>query len=162
LSNMQPNLIKLLELVDKVFQTRNDPTQIGFSEEDMAKMNALHPECLQEAADTNGPYAWVAVIPTSLELMHEFLREAITERQLFERTTTETPMEAIYLCSAIVLPEYRRTRVAYNLSLDAILSMRKQWPVAATFVWPFSEEGEHLARKIARSAELELYVRAHN
>ena len=159
---MQPNLIKLLELVDLVFQTRNDPTQIGFSEEDMAKMNALHPECLQEAADANGPYAWVAVIPTSLELMHEFLREAITERQLFERTTTDTPMEALYLCSAIVLPEYRRTGVAYNLSLDAIRKMLVQWPIEAVFVWPFSIEGEHLAKKISQAAELKLHVRAHN
>ncbi|MFM9006900.1 MAG: hypothetical protein ACKOSR_15600, partial [Flavobacteriales bacterium] len=93
---MKPNLPRLLKLVDEVFQTRNDPTQIGFSEDDMVKMNMLHSACLQEAENEDGPIAWVAAIPTSLVLMHEFLQETITERELFDSTSEQTPKEAIY------------------------------------------------------------------
>lgn len=159
---MKPNLLKLLELVDHVFQTRNDPSQIGFTESDMAKMNNLHVECLQEAENEDGPIAWVAVIPTSLDLMNEFIIKTITERELFDRTTMETPKEAVYLCSAIVLPDFRRKGIALQLSLEAIHAMQQHWSLSAVFVWPFSDEGKVLAHKIADECGLTLYTRSHN
>ncbi len=159
---MQPNLIKLLDLVDRIFQTRNDPTQIGFSDQDMAKMSRLHTACLQEAENEEGPIAWVAVIPTSQSLMHEFIDKAISERELFDLTTPETPKQVVYLCSAIVLPEFRASGVAMKLSLNAIHAMQQQWKISAAFVWPFSNDGEMLARSIARRCEFELFIRPHN
>lgn len=156
---MQPNLKRLLGLVDEVFETRNDPSQIAFSETDMEKMESLHPECLQEAANAEGPIAWVAIIPTSIELMNRFIQTEITERQLFESTTNETPKEAVYLCSAIVLPESRRAGVAFDLSVKAIKAMQADNRIAAAFVWPFSVEGESLAHKIADECGIPMHFR---
>ena len=156
---MQPNLIRLLELVDDVFETRNDPSQIGFSDDDMAKMGELHEACLQEASNTDGPIAWVSVIPTSIELMTRFISEEITERELFDLTTLKTPQESVYLCSAIVLPEFRRSGVAFNLSVSAIRAMQTDNNITHVFVWPFTNEGESLALKIAHACGIPLVLR---
>ncbi len=158
-ATMQPNLIRLLELVDAVFETRNDPSQIGFSDEDMAKMGELHEACLQEASNTDGPIAWVSVIPTSNELMTLFVNEKITERELFDLTTVQTPQEAVYLCSAIVLPEFRHSGVAFNLSVSAIRAMQMDNNITHVFVWPFTNEGESLASKIAHACGIPLELR---
>jgi len=162
LNGMQPNLKRMLELVDAVFETRNDPSQIGFSEEDMAKMNTLHPECLQESCNEAGPIAWISIIPTSRALMNQFTEASISERELFDRTSESTPKEAVYLCSAIVLPEHRRQGVAFNLSVAAIQAMQKDFSITDAFVWPFSDDGQSLAIAIARACELELKIRADN
>ena len=157
---MQPNLKRLLELVDDVFETRNDPTQIAFSEADMEKMESLYSGCLQEAANADGPISWVAVIPTSLELMNLFVQGELTERQLFEATEATTPKQAVYLCSAIVLPEFRRSGIAFDLSVNSIRTIQEDRPIEAAFVWSFTEEGESLARKVASTCSLPLFVRA--
>lgn len=157
---MQPNLKRLLELVDDVFETRNDPTQIAFSEAEMEKMESLHSGCLQESANTDGPISWVSVIPTSLELMNLFVQGALTERQLFEATEETTPKQAVYLCSAIVLPEFRRSGIAFDLSVNSIRSIQGDQKIEAAFVWPFTDEGEALAQKVASSCGLSLFVRA--
>ena len=157
---MQPNLKRLLELVDDVFATRNDPTQIAFTEADMKKMESLHDGCLQEAANEDGPISWVAVIPTSLELMHRFIRGEVTERQLFDATEESTPQQAVYLCSAIVLPEHRRSGIAFDLSVRSIRNIQEDRHIEAAFVWPFSDEGENLAQKVASFCSLPLFVRA--
>jgi hypothetical protein len=157
---MQINLKRLLTLVDEVFETRNDPTQIGFSEDDMIKMESLNEACLQEASNDEGPIAWVSVIPTSLVLMNQFTLGHITERQLFDATNSQTPPESVYLCSAIVLPEFRRTGVAIDLSVQAIQAMQRDNPIVAAFVWPFSDEGEALATKIAAKCSIPLHLRA--
>jgi hypothetical protein len=156
---MQPNLKRLLEHVDHVFATRNDPSQIAFTEADMEKMESLHYGCLQEAANEDGPISWVAVIPTSLELMHQFIRGELSERQLFNATEESTPQQAVYLCSAIVLPEYRRSGIAFDLSVRSIRTIQEDRPIEAAFVWPFTEEGESLARKVASTCSLPLFVR---
>jgi hypothetical protein len=157
---MQPNLIRLLNLVDEVFKNRNDSTQIAFSEEDMEKMQSLHAACLQEAANTDGPISWVSVFPTSLELMNQFVIGEINERELFDSTNEHTLQQAIYLCSAIVLPEFRRADIAFDLSVKAIHAMQQDGQIEAAFVWPFSHEGEALAQKVASSCGLPLTLKA--
>jgi len=67
--------------------------------------------------------------------------------------------EAIYLCSALVLDEYRRKGITKQLALDAIEHIRKDHPLKAAFVWAFSPEGDLAAETIARLAKLPLYKR---
>ncbi len=88
--------------------------------------------------------------------MEQFLLNAINEQQLLDRTPVNTEYEAIYLCSALVLPEYRNKGIAKKLSIDGISSMQKENPVEFLFVWPFSKEGEILADRIAQATGLEL------
>jgi GNAT superfamily N-acetyltransferase len=88
--------------------------------------------------------------------MNRFLENKISEKELYERTPLNIPYEALYLCSAMVLPEYRRKGIAEKLTLKAIESIRKDQPIKALFVWAFSKEGEALAEKIAARTGLPL------
>ena len=48
--------------------------------------------------------------------------------------------DAIYLCSALVLEEFRRKGIAKQLALKAIEDIRKDYPVKALFVWTFTRK----------------------
>ena len=91
--------------------------------------------------------------------MHQFLSAEITEKELFNLTPLNVPYEAIYLCSALVLDEYRRKGITKQLVLTAIDSIRKNHPLKVAFVWAFSPEGDRAAETIARLAGLPLYKR---
>ena len=58
---MSPNEARMYDLIEDVFNTGNDPTQLGFNESDIEKLIALSPHTLQEASNEDGPYAWVSV-----------------------------------------------------------------------------------------------------
>jgi predicted GNAT family acetyltransferase len=57
------------------------------------------------------------------------------------------------------LEEYRGKGIATKLTTEAIEQIKKEQPIAALFVWPFSEEGKQLAEKIAKLTQLPLYYR---
>ncbi|HWY97716.1 MAG TPA: GNAT family N-acetyltransferase, partial [Bacteroidia bacterium] len=88
--------------------------------------------------------------------MNKFLDCQISEKQLFEQTPLKGPYDAIYLCSAMVLKEYRNKGIAIKLTLDAIENIRKEHPIKALFVWAFSKEGDSLAEKISLKTGLPL------
>jgi len=67
-----------------------------------------------------------------------------------------TTYEALYLCSALVLEEYRRKGIAKKLSLEAIEKIRRGHPLKCLFVWPFSKEGDSGSESISRLASLPL------
>jgi len=154
------NLERMLALADEFFATRNDPTQISVTEQTMEKLAAIHPATLAEEANDRGPIAWVLVLPTSRQLMEEFLSAEITERDLLERTPVGGTYDALYLCSALVLPEYREKGVAKRLALQAIRSIQARHPIGFLFYWAFSGEGEELATTLAKATGLPLFQRA--
>ena len=88
--------------------------------------------------------------------MEDFLAERITEQELYARTPVDAPYEAVYLCSALVLAEYRLRGITRRLVLAALAHMRKDHPVSTLFVWPFSREGRLAAGAIAKAAALPL------
>jgi GNAT superfamily N-acetyltransferase len=59
----------------------------------------------------------------------------------------------------MVLEEYRGKGIAKRLTLEAIDSIRKDYPLKTLFVWPFSKEGELLAEAIAKASSLPLLKR---
>jgi ribosomal protein S18 acetylase RimI-like enzyme len=146
-------------LIEDVFNTDNDPTQLGFNEGDIEKLISLSPHTLQEAANQDGPYAWVSVFPTSLNLMNQFMTGLIDERQLFDCTNEETPKEVVYLCSAIVLPEFRSQGIALKLTAQAIEALKLVYPISAALIWPFSDNGLRLAERAAETCGITLHVR---
>lgn len=146
----------MLQLVDEVFDVRNDPEQLDVNEEVIKHLQELHSATLSEYADENGPAAWILMIPTTKELMEQFLQNAINEQQLLDKTPVNAVYTAVYLCSALVLPEYRNKGIAKKLSIDAINSIKMEHPVEYLFVWPFSKYGELLAERIAQATGLEL------
>jgi len=144
-------------LVTEFFDTRNDPDQISVTPQDRAKLESIHPATLSEYTDGDGPVVWIMLIPTTKAIMDRFITGTITEQQLLNETKPGTVYDTIYLCSASVLPEYRRKGLAKKVTIDAINSIREDHPIIALFYWPFSDDGRKLARSIARETGLPLF-----
>jgi len=153
------NFERLIQLAEKVFAVKNDPSQLDVNPQVIERLHQIHPATVSEYNEGNGPVAWVLIFPTTLGLMHQFLSAEITEKELFNLTPLNVPYEAIYLCSALVLDEYRRKGITKQLVLTAIDSIRKNHPLKAAFVWAFSPEGDRAAETIARLAGLPLCKR---
>jgi hypothetical protein len=153
------NFERLVQLADEVFAVKSDPSQLDVNPEVLERLQKMHPATVSAFDDGNGPVAWVLLIPTTLELMNRFLDCQISEKELFNLTPLNTTYNAIYLCSALVLEEYRRKGITKNLAMSAIEVIRKDHQLKAAFVWAFSPEGDLAAETIARLAELPLYKR---
>jgi GNAT superfamily N-acetyltransferase len=153
------NFERMIQLAEDIFAYKSDPNQLDVDQEVIEKLHRIHPATLSEYDDGDGPVAWVLLIPTTLDLMHKFLEHKISEKELFDLTSEDTVYDALYLCSALVLEEYRRKGLTKQLSLAAIEKIRKDHPLKALFVWAFSKEGDLASEAIARIASLPLYKR---
>ncbi len=153
------NFERMIQLAEEVFDVRNDPNQLSVDEKVIEHLNRIHPSTLSEFNDGNGPVVWILIIPTTLDLMNKFITKSITEQELLDLTPLNTSYEAIYLCSAMVLPEFRNKGIAKRLILEAIESIKKQHPIKTLFVWPFTKEGDSLAKHIAKLSSLHLFKR---
>lgn len=153
------NLERMMKLAEEVFDVRNDPEQLSINPEIMERLKKLHPATISEYNEGEGPIAWVLVIPTTTDLMNQFLMGDINEKELFEMTSPEAQFDSLYLCSALVLEEYRRKGITKQLCSTAIEKIRKDYPLKSLFVWSFSKEGEISAESIAHSVGLPLHKR---
>ncbi len=153
------NFERMIQLTDEVFATKSDANQLDVNEEVLDHLRQIHPATVSEYDDGQGPVAWVLLIPTTTELMNNFLLKEITEKQLYESTPLNTKYEAIYLCSAMVLEEYRRKGIAKKITQQAITKIRQDHPIKSMFVWTFSEEGLQGAKAIANLNSIPLFVR---
>ena len=153
------NFERLVQLADEVFAVKSDPSQIDVNAEVLERLYKLHPATVSAFDDGNGPVAWVLLIPTTLDLMTRFLEKQISEKELFDLTPLEAKYDAVYLCSALVLEEFRRKGIASQLALTAIDNMREIHQLKAVFVWAFTPEGDSAAETIANLAKLPLYKR---
>jgi hypothetical protein len=157
----KPNVQRMMQIIDTVFATRNDPGQIQATPQQLKKLQAIHPATLSEIADENGPVIWVLIIPTTKDLMQDFLASRITEKELLERTKAGNIFDCIYLCSATTLPEYRGKGQTKKICVNAIRAISETHPITTLFVWPFTKEGEVLAEKIAEECHLKLLKMQH-
>ena len=149
----------MLDLVNEFFDTRNDPDQISVDETERELLAAIHPSTLSELANEDGPIVWILVVPTSTETMNRFLAGLISEKQLLFETKPGAKYDAIYLCSASVLPEFRNKGLAKKVTIDAVNAIRKDHPIKALYYWPFSGEGKSLALAVATTTGLSLFDR---
>jgi GNAT superfamily N-acetyltransferase len=153
------NLDRMIRLADEVFAAKNDPAQFAVDEEVMDRLRSIHPRSLNQKENEDGPVAWVLVFPTTHELMQQFLRKDIGEKELLDRTPLHARYDALYLCSALVLPEFRRRGLARTLVLDAARAIMQDHPIDTLFVWSFTAEGNQLAGRIAGELSLPLFER---
>ncbi len=93
----------MIQLAEDVFAVKNDPDQLDVNQDVIERLQKLHPSTVSEYANADGPVAWILLIPTTIDLMNQFLENKIPEKELFELTPENTPYEALYLCSAMVL-----------------------------------------------------------
>lgn len=151
------NFERMMALVEASFDTKNDPNQLDVNEDVINRLFQIHSSALIEKDDSEGPYIWIIMIPTTNELMQLFLENEITEAELFEKTPIGAQYETIYLCSAMTLEEYRNKGITKQLCLEAIENIRRNNSISSLFVWSFSKEGESLAEKIAIKTGLPLF-----
>jgi GNAT superfamily N-acetyltransferase len=149
----------MIRLAEEFFDMKNDPEQISVDGESMAKLKEIHPATMSEEKDENGPIAWILVIPTAHALMEAFIQGEINERELLDRTLPGRAYDALYLCSALVLPEHRGKGLARRLTSRAIGAIRHDHPLRSLFYWSFSAGGDSLAASVARECGLPLYRR---
>ena len=157
---LNENLERMIQLAEEFFGAKHYPEQIQVNDHVMARLKKIHPASITEKSTCNGPVAWMLVLPTSRRLMELFIRKQITERELLRRTHAGKTYDAVYLCSALVLPEYRGKGLAKRLMIQSIKSIQKQHPIQYLFYWSFGVAGEGLADAIARKLHLPLYKRA--
>jgi predicted GNAT family acetyltransferase len=153
------NFERMIQLSDEVFSSRIDPDQLNVNETVMEHLQLIHPDTISEYDDGSGPVCWILCIPTTFELMTQFINQKISERELYELTPLNTKYEAIYLCSALLLEEFRGKGIAQGLALKAIENIKMEHPIKALFLWAFSKEGEKLAEKVSRLSGLPLFKR---
>ncbi len=153
------NLQRMIQLAEEFFGTRNDPTQIAVDDSVREKLHAIHPASMTEETNPEGPIAWVLMFPTTRTLKEQFIAQQITERELLDLTPPGERYQAVYLCSALVLPEFRKQGIATRLVTGALTSMAADHPIESLFYWAFSGAGEQLARTVAGKFQLPLYRR---
>ena len=156
---MSENLKRMIALADSFFDVRHDPEQLQVDQHVLEKLSTIDPNTLSEEIDGDGPVVWILLIPTTSEVMHRFLKNEITENQLFEETEPGQNYDALYLCSALVLEEFRHKGLAKKLSLQAIEEIRKKYPIQYLYVWAFSEEGKQLSKRLSDATGLPLLSR---
>lgn len=122
------NFERLIQLADEVFAVKSDPSQLDVNQEVLERLKKMHPATISEYNEGNGPVAWILLIPTTLDLMNRFLENEISEKELFDLTPMNTAYEAIYLCSALVLEEYRRKGITSNLPWLPLKTFAKNIP----------------------------------
>jgi GNAT superfamily N-acetyltransferase len=153
------NYGRMIRLAEEFFDMKNDPDQISVNEEVRKRLLAIHPATMSEERDANGPVAWMLLIPTTKDVMDRFVAGWINEKQLLEQTAPGQSYDAIYLCSALVLPEYRREGIAHRLAINAIDTIRRDHPIRSLYTWSFSEEGDTLAVTLAEEMKIPLLRR---
>ncbi len=153
------NFERMIQLATEVFDAHNDPAQLDVNENVIEQLHKLHPASVSEFIDGDGPVIWLIVIPTTEKLMNEFIDENISESELLNQTPLNIEYDALYLCSVIVLEEFRRKGLAKKVAFEAIKKIRADHPIKNIFTWNFSEEGSLLAESISKHEELPLLKR---
>ena len=153
------NFERMIQLADDVFATKSDPNQLDVNQEVIEQLQLLHPNTVSEEVNEDGPIAWVLVIPTTLNLMDQFILGSISENELLSLTPADATFNVIYLCSALVLDEFRRTGITQKLTLAAIAGIKQNHPITHLLVWPFTPEGDLTAAHIAKVTGLNLMKR---
>jgi hypothetical protein len=151
------NYERMIQLSDEVFSSRTDPDQLNVDEKVMKHLQLIHPDTISEYEEGNGPICWILCIPTTLDLMNQFIDQKISERELYELTPLNAKYEAIYLCSALLLEEFRGKGIALNIAIQALERIKIDHAIKALFFWAFSKEGEKLAEKVSGLMGLPLY-----
>ena len=153
------NFDRMVELAEEYFGAKSDPEQLAVNQDIIIRLKDLHPMAVTERSTENGPVAWILVIPTTRLLMRQFVSGSAGERQLFEKTIPGGKFECLYLCSALVLPEFRGKGLALAATMEAVTGIRRDHPLTSLCVWEFSPEGRRLAETVARMSCLPMYIR---
>jgi hypothetical protein len=156
---MSKNLERMIALANESFLVHNDPHVLDVDEQVIEELKQIDPSTLSEYIEGDGPVSWVLLIPTTIPLMEQFIAGEIGEGELVNNTPKGIQYDALYLCSALTLPEFRNKGFTKKMALDAMEEIRNRHPIQTLFVWNFSKEGAGLSEAIALSQKLPIVER---
>jgi len=99
------------------------------------------------------------VIPSNKKLMIDFLTNKINETQLIKSNLKNVNLlnfQTLYLCAAIILPEYRNQGYAKKGVLKSINYYKKSNKNIVLFSWSYSKSGNQLLQAISNTVKLPL------
>ncbi|MBN2517506.1 MAG: hypothetical protein JXB14_01535 [Candidatus Altiarchaeota archaeon] len=102
-------------IAEGYFKTANDPEQAHITVKRARWLWRDCPECINIIKSDNMVVGSTLVLPCTTELMELFISKKINEEQLFDsiqKTVDYGSMQAIYLCSAVLIPGFRRKGLA--------------------------------------------------
>ena len=156
---------KVADLAEEYFKTEESEDQIKVSDENRDWIIENIPECLNILSIGEKALGFTLILPCTQNTMKLFTTKKINEKVLFEKIKKEinyNNFETIYLCSAFIIPEYRKKGLAlmsFKKSIEKIIKLQKRNKKPILFYWPFSTEGENLAKKVAKTTGLVLLAR---
>lgn len=145
------DLLASAAIAEDAFRTAEDPTQVQIRPGGGTWLIDNIPECMRVIRYDKQVVGSTLIVPTSREVMQLFLNKKINEAELFARVrAAAAPIwEAIYLCSAVLLPEHRGKGVATTsamLSIDWVLANKNPRP--DFYVWPTNADGMHATQRM--------------
>ncbi|MDD3178112.1 MAG: hypothetical protein PHR26_01205 [Candidatus ainarchaeum sp.] len=108
------------------------------------------------------PIGEITIIPTNLKNMNLFLKEKISEQELIDNSINKVNLKnfkCIYLCYFIILKKYRRKKIIYKQLKKIVKYYIKINPKITLFVWPFSEVGEKISKKLSNELNLPIIIK---
>lgn len=148
---------KMNAIAIELFETESDDTQASPTLENCLRVVKKEKYNFILVKDTNDELmGWSVVMPTSLEVMDNFLSEEITERELLEISRIDSKFEALYLFAVIVLPEYRKKGLAKFLFKTQIEYFKEKYNINNIYSWWFSEEGKKLGDSLEKELDVEI------
>jgi ribosomal protein S18 acetylase RimI-like enzyme len=148
------------ELVVETFGIDVDPEQLPPTPEVWQKLLEMNKNSIVVKRTDDGELIGsVCVVPTNEELMQKFIDAEITEKQLFEMTPLQKNYETIYVCAAIIKPEYRKQGWATKMLTESIVGV-ENGKEAQLFCWTVSPEGEKLVSALERKLDRKIIDRS--
>jgi len=125
------------------FRTHAGSEQIQIDRGSREWVCARIPECWRIIKHGTEVIGSTFCLPTTADQMQRFISAAISEYELFEevRPLKSIPGEALYLCSAFVLPAYRGQGLAVAAALQTLTWFCTRNPRPALFAWEYSSDG---------------------
>ncbi|MEI6849816.1 MAG: hypothetical protein WCK29_02140 [archaeon] len=161
-SDKEAQIVRLL--AEEYFKTEGDSEQAKVNDENRNWIHENIPECRNVIKDGEKIVGFTLIFPCKKETMNLFLNNDITEEELLRIMKKELNyknFDSIYLCSTVIIEEYRRKGLALKAfikSIEKIISFSKN-KKPNLFYWGFSEEGKRLSEKVAKETGLELKYR---
>ena len=137
-------LLEIEKLATDFFGTEEDPSQIQSTPETYKhffNIGGINPIAIDISA--NDMIGWGAAIPTTKDLMNEFLNNNITEAELFKNTKSGF-YDAIYFISVFIKPKYRNFNTTISLIKKSIEPIYNDNCVV--FYDAFSNEGDKIGK----------------
>jgi len=150
------------ELAEKYFGTKKDPEQMPTDENESRWLYENIPECVNVIKDNDKEVGFTFIIPCNKEIMDKFLSREINEAQLWEKVKREINYKnftTIYLCSAFIIPRYRRKGLAVKAVLKSIDKIKRTKQIPTLFFEGYSEDGKKAVEISTKKFKLKILER---